>query len=135
MSTPAKGFYLGSLWVAGALGFGLARWTAPPPPTEEVLRRFERQEARLEALARKLEAPAPTGSQSLEDEASSVAFEKARRLVDASLASRRWGDAQRDEFSVLRRQLSGPRHQELLRELVRAINSQQLRVETNGPAF
>ncbi len=59
MSLASPGLRLGALLVAGALGFGLARWTAPPALSEVAMQRIERQEAKLEALARRLDAPAP----------------------------------------------------------------------------
>ncbi len=39
-------------------GFGLAQAFNPSPPAEELMKRLERQEARMEALARRLETPA-----------------------------------------------------------------------------
>jgi hypothetical protein len=63
MGMRSSGIHLASLLVAAALGFGLARWTAPAFPAEEVMRRLDAQEALLEALARRLDNPAVTSPQ------------------------------------------------------------------------
>jgi hypothetical protein len=63
MSMRSSGIHLASLLVAAALGFGLARWTAPALPAEEVMRRLDAQEALLEALASRLDTPAVTSPQ------------------------------------------------------------------------
>lgn len=56
MNIPSTGRRVTSLLMAAAAGFGLARWTAPAFPAEALMQRLERQEARLEALSRRLEA-------------------------------------------------------------------------------
>ncbi|NPC75649.1 hypothetical protein HPP05_38510 [Corallococcus exiguus] len=167
----------GPLLLTAAAGFGLARWSEPPRLEEEILRRLERQEARLEALARRLEsAPAPPARaaprshpeldlaavredlrQLLREELHTAlastapqtpgekrppavpedpaVYAKARQWLDDSIAARRWGDRQRSELIVLRRQLTDAQFAELLQKLVVAINNQQLRIETDGPPF
>lgn len=61
MGIQSTGLRMGIPLVAAVAGFCLARWTTPSFPAEELLRRLDRQEARLEALARRLEAQ-PTAS-------------------------------------------------------------------------
>ncbi|MHA7630156.1 hypothetical protein [Corallococcus sp. M7] len=60
MSLPSTGRQLGLMLLAGVAGMGLARSSAPAHLDEEVLRRLDRQEARWDALARRLEASPPS---------------------------------------------------------------------------
>lgn len=181
MSMRSSGIHLASLLGAAALGFGLARWTAPTFPTEEVIRRLDAQESLLDALASRLDPSVVTSPQPgprsmvgvdlsgirdelrqmLREELHTVAaspaaeakpknrepapptaspdnlaaFEEARRLVDDSLASQRWGDKHLEEFRALRGQLTDRQYFELVRELVTAFNNRQVQVKTSGPPF
>jgi hypothetical protein len=180
MGMQSMGPRIGIPLVAAVAGFCLARWATPSLPAEELLRRLDRQEARLEALARRLESQ-PTASppgvpgprtvvgmdlsgmreelrQMLREELSAVvsqdsddaraekkqapaplppenavAVEKVHRLLDDSLATGRWGDPQIQQLRALRGQLTDAQYHELLRKLVSALNSQQLRFEGSGP--
>ncbi|WP_163862523.1 hypothetical protein [Myxococcus eversor] len=164
--------------LAALAGFGFAQALTPNPVDGELMRRLERQDARMEALARRLEtqvasppvAPGPramvgmdlTGlrgelrellREELRTAMASVAdgpvpekaptpppptsenvaaFEKVDRMVEDSLASGSWGRAQIQELRMLRGQMTDAQYMELVRKLLTAINSQQLRVEERG---
>ncbi|MCP3165619.1 hypothetical protein [Myxococcus qinghaiensis] len=165
--------------LAALAGFGFAQALTPNPAAEELMMRLERQDARMEALARRLEtqaasppvAPSPratvgmdlsalrgelrellreelrTAIASVDDSPvlekapappppptpeNVAAFEKVDRMVEDSLASGSWGRAQIQELRMLRRQMTDAQYMELVRKLLTAINSQQLRVEERG---
>lgn len=69
MDMTWTGSRIAALLVAAAAGFGLARWTSPTRLDDALMQRLERQEARLEALASRLEAqsmtPAVPGTRSV----------------------------------------------------------------------
>lgn len=164
--------------LAALAGFGFAQAWTPNPVAEELMRRLDRQDARLEALARGLEtqaasppvapgtmvgmdlsglrgelrellreelrtamasvadspapekAPAPPPPPPTPENV--AAFEKVDRMVEASLVSGSWGRAQIQELRTLRGQMTDAQYMELVRKLLTAINSQQLRVEERG---
>lgn len=66
---------------------------------------------------------------------SKKAFEAAQRLVHNAIGARLWADEQRDEWRTLSRQLTVDQLTSVQGELVRAINSQQLRVVVAGSPF
>ncbi|CAM4072414.1 hypothetical protein [Corallococcus exiguus] len=87
MSLPTIGRQLGLMLLAGMAGMGLARWIASAPLDEEALRRLERQEARWEALARRLEAstPAPPSCPGVAAQDVAATREDLRRMLQEEL--------------------------------------------------
>ncbi|MHA7629152.1 hypothetical protein [Corallococcus sp. M7] len=104
------------------------------PALKEDLRRMVREE--LQATKADAPASAPDSKARPEPPASQAnleAFTKAHQLMDTSVSARRWGDRERGEFLALRKQLTPGQTRELILKLAQAINSQQLRVSTQGP--
>lgn len=62
-------------------------------------------------------------------------FERATTLVQTALSSRVWGDQQANEFRTIRSKLTPDQYQGLLRQILPAINSQEVRADTSGPMF
>ncbi|HEX6276719.1 MAG TPA: hypothetical protein VFZ53_26935 [Polyangiaceae bacterium] len=62
-------------------------------------------------------------------------FERATALVRKALVSRVWGDEQAHEFRSIRSKLTPEQYDGLLRQILPAINSQEVRAEANGPLF
>jgi|GEM_PF-4002127 len=179
MSTPSTVLSrIGIPLLTALAGFGFAQALTPNPVAEELLMRLERQDARLEALVRRMEtqaasppvAPGPRATAGMDlsglrgelrellreelrtavasaDESpvpekapapppptpeNVAAFEKVDRMVEGSIASGSWGRAQVQELRMLRGQMTDAQYMELVRKLLTAINSQQLRVEERG---
>ncbi|MBU8900355.1 hypothetical protein KRR26_32580 [Corallococcus sp. M34] len=55
--------------------------------------------------------------------------------MDQGISAGRWGEHERSAFLALRGQLTEQQDRELYKRLAIAINSQQLRITTNGPPF
>jgi hypothetical protein len=62
-------------------------------------------------------------------------FERATALVQNALVSRVWGDEQAHEFRSIRSKLTPEQYDGLLRRILPAINSQEVRAAANGPLF
>ncbi|NMO13507.1 hypothetical protein HPC49_09830 [Pyxidicoccus fallax] len=62
MRIPSTVSRIGIPFLTALAGFGLAHTFTPSPPAEELMRRLDQQDARMEALARRLEASAASVS-------------------------------------------------------------------------
>lgn len=79
------------------------------------------------------EDPSPLDPESFDENVRE--FERATALVQTALSSRVWGDQQAHEFRTIRSKLTPDQYEGLLRQILPAINSQQVRAEANGPMF
>ncbi|MBN9687215.1 MULTISPECIES: hypothetical protein [unclassified Corallococcus] len=103
---------------------------------QEELRRVVREEFQTATAEARAQPPPDSPEPAPPIPSGNVeAYAKARRVLEDGLASRSWGDQERDEFRALREQLTQPQLRELLTKLSVAINHQQLRVTTRGAPF
>jgi hypothetical protein len=89
--------------------------------------------AEASAAAEEQEESAPVDPASFDENVRE--FERATALVQKALVSRVWGDQQADEFRRTRSKLTPEQYDGLLRQILPAINNQEIRAEANGPLF
>jgi hypothetical protein len=105
---------------------------------KDEMRAIIREEIRSSRTGERLpsaQEPAVEPNETAPSPENNKAFEGAQRLVNNAIGARLWADEQRDEWRTLSRQLTAAQLTSVQGELVRAINSQQLRVVVAGPPF
>jgi hypothetical protein len=113
---------------------------AAAPSTEQLradLRAIVREEldafAEASVACENQEESAPIDPESFDENVRE--FERATALVQKALVSRVWGNQQADEFRSIRSKLTPEQYDGLLRQILPAINSQEVRAEAIGPLF
>jgi hypothetical protein len=102
------------------------------------IRRILREEvqfARLPEAVQHQVDPAPAAPAAAESDEARAAAEQGRRIVDGALAARRWSDPDVLAIRQILPKLSSDDRDALLRDLLPAINSGRVSLESVGAIF